>query len=158
MADVLVKFGSLTDGVECLFNGKGVKDDFKVKPGRYELLFRRNGYEPQVVEFVANISEGCTVEAPRKWEPLPVEVSLQELEDGVRCSLGHSEVFKTIRLTPGRSYEFRYQKDDCVGQRVKVFVEAGTTAVVPAPSFWKDKEDVNKLAEAEQFFAGGKLD
>lgn len=158
MADVLVKFGSLTDGVECLFNGERVKDDFKVKPGRYELLFKRNGYEPQVVEFVAHISEGCTVEAPRKWEPLPVEVSLQELEDGVRCFLGYSEVVKTVRLTPGRSYEFRYQKDDCVDQRVKVFVEVGTTAVVPAPSFWVDKEDVNKLAKAEQFFADGKLD
>lgn len=158
MADVLVRLGSLMDGVECLFNGERVKDDFKVKPGRYELLFKRNGYEPQVVEFVANISEGCTVEAPRKWDPLPVEVSLQELEDGVRCFLGHSEVVKTMRLTPGRSYEFRYQKDDCVDQRVKVFVEAGTTAVVPAPSFWVDTEDVNKLAEAERFFADGKLD
>ena len=157
-ADVLVKIGSLPAGVECLFNGERVKGDFKVKPGRYEALFKRNGYEPQGVEFVARISDGCTVEVPRRWNPLPVEVSLQKLEDGVRCFLGYSEVVKTVRLPPGRSYEFRYQKDDCVDQYVTVFVEAGTPAVVPVPSFWVDTEDVNKLARAERLFADGKLD
>lgn len=157
MSDVPVTLLSATDGVECLFDGKRVNGVFKVSPGRYELLFKRSGYEPQTVGFVANISEGCTVEAPRKWTPLPVEVSLPKLKDGVKCFLGGSEVSGTVKLPPGRQYEFLYRKDDCVDQHVKVLVEAGTSPVAPAPSFWVDTEDVKRLCEAERFLAEGKL-
>ena len=158
MADVLVKFGSLMDGVECLFNGERVKGDFKVKPGRYKLSFERKGYKPREVDFVANISEGCTVEVSHEWEPLPVEVSLPVLGDGVKCFLGDSGVDKTVSLTPGGPYNFRYQKDDCVDQQVEMYIKVGTPAVIPAPSPWVDTEDVRKLGEAEKSFAEDKLD
>ena len=158
MADVAIKLRRQMEGVECYFNGAQVRGEFKVKPGRYELMFKRDGYEPQFVEFVALLADGCTVEAPSKWEALPVEVSLRELEDGVKCFLGNSLVSRSIRLIPGKSYEFRYEKDDCVEQRVRLYVEVGREAEIPSPSFWVETEDVNRIREAEELFEKGKLD
>lgn len=157
MSDVAVRLEPMAEGVECLFNGERVNGEFKVKPGSYRLVFRRNGYEPQTVGFDAKISVGCTVEAPRRWNPLPVEIPLPGLEEGVRCYLGSSAVSGAVRLIPGETYEFRYQKDDCKDQIVKVFVDAATVAI-PAPSYWTDTVDVVKLSEAERLLAGGKLD
>ena len=159
MADVWVRIEGMTRGVECLFDGERVVGEFKVKPGRYGLAFRRNGYEAQTVDFTAGLAQGrIVVQAPRDWRPLPVEVSVRELEEGVRCYLGPSEVAKAVRLVPGRTYEFRYQKDDCVDQLVSVAVEAGTPSFIPRPSVWVAVADVERLASAEKAYSDGKID
>lgn len=158
MSDVLVKIEGATKGIKCVFNGEQVNGEFKVKPGSYSLVFKRDGYESQSFDFTAKLCDGCTVAVPREWSPLPVDVSVPTLDDDVKCYLGTSQVSKSVRLTPGKSYEFRYQKDDCEDQRVRVLVEAGTSAVVPGPSVWVDVADVKSLSVAEQLISEGKLD
>lgn len=158
MADVLVKLEGWTRGVECFLDGERIENEFKVKPGRYGLTLKKSGYEAQTVDLVAKIAQDCVVvEVPRNWVPLPAEVSVRELEEGVRCYLGASEVHKLVRLTPGRTYEFRYQKEDCVDQHVSVFVETGVPSVVPPPSAWVEIEDVVRLSKAESLYAEGKV-
>lgn len=158
MSDVLVKIEGATKGVKCVFNGEQVNGEFKVKPGNYSLVFKRDGYESQSFDFFAKLYDGCTVAVPREWSPLPVDVSVPVLDDDVKCYLGASQVSKSVRLTPGKSYEFRYQKDDCEDQRVMVLVEVGTPAVVPGPSVWVDVAAVKSLGIAEQLIPEGKLD
>lgn len=158
MSDVWVKIEGATKGVKCVFNGEQVNGEFKVKPGSYSLVFKRDGYESQSFDFTAKLCDGCTVTVPREWSPLPVDVSVPTLDDDVKCYLGTSQVSKSVRLTPGKSYEFRYQKDDCEDQRVRVLVEAGTSTVVPGPSVWVDVADVKSLGVAEQLISEGKLD
>ena len=158
MADVWVTIEGAAKGVKCVFNGGQVDGGFKVVPGSYSLVFKREGYESQSFAFTAKPCDGCTVTVPSVWSPLPVDVSVPDLDDDVKCFLGTSQVSRSVRLTPGKSYEFRYQKDDCEDQRVRVPVEAGTPAVVPGPSVWVDVADVKSLGIAEQLVSEGKLD
>ena len=157
-ADVVVKIGGAQKDVQCVFNGMPVKSEFKVKPGKYTLDFKRDGYESQAIGFQAALCDGCTVDVPLEWKPLPVSVSVPVLEAGVKCFLGSSEVVHELRLEPGRKYEFKYRKADCVDQSVELLVETGKPAVLQAPSAWTVSENVRTLEKAEQCLAAGKWD
>lgn len=155
MQDVVVRISGGANGVRRCFKGKEVGAEFTVKPGRYVIKFERDGYEAQNVGFVAELCDGCVVETPREWKVLPIEVRIPELELGVRCYLGVSEVARSVRVLPGQTYAFRYQKDDCEDQIVKVAAERGVTTAIPGPSAWIEVADVKKLVQAEQLAESG---
>ena len=65
--DVVVSVPPLDRGVSCHFEGSAVTGTIRLKPGRYSCIYRRRGYEDQIVRFEVRPSTPTTLPPPGAW-------------------------------------------------------------------------------------------
>lgn len=66
--DVAVAIPSLGFGVACYFEDAHVTGTIRLKPGSYSCVYRKRGYEDQVVRFVVRPSRPMTLPPPSAWK------------------------------------------------------------------------------------------
>ena len=65
--DVVVAVPALERGVFCHFEGSAVTGTIRLKPGRYSCIYRRRGYEDQLISFEVRPSTPMTLPPPGTW-------------------------------------------------------------------------------------------
>ena len=127
------------------FEKKWMSDAYVQVPGYEFVMLPRTAEEFDGKEFVVN---------PAKLVPLPVDVTVPALEEGVRCSINGQDVTKSVSLRPGE-YECIYSKADSVTQRMPFTVKLGEPFTLPKPKAWEPSGAMSLFSEAMSRFASG---
>ena len=130
----------LSDGVKCKIDGQERTSGGKTKlmPGEHSLEYSRLGYMTQTLTFTVELGRADVLPMPKDWKPLPVEITVPMLSDGVKCKIDGQERAsgEKIELKPGK-YSFEYRRLGYETQTSEITVTLGTPETVPPPGEWK---------------------
>ena len=136
---IKVKVPQLAPDVKCYFKDELRKTGttFTVRPGEYDVAYRRFGYKTQAIAFsVRKEKPEVSLPLPTAWEAEPVSVSLPSQDAGVTCRVDGKEFSSGQGLLPGR-HKYRYERKNYHSQDGEFSVSAGVERAVPAPGEWR---------------------
>ena len=130
----------LVDGVKCNVDGqvRTSSEKTKLMPGEHSLEYSRLGYMTQTLTFTVELGRADVLPMPKDWKPLPVEITVPMLSDGVKCKIDGQERAsgEKIELKPGK-YSLEYRRLGYETQTSEITVKLGTPETVPPPGEWK---------------------
>ncbi len=66
--DVAVHVPALDVGVTCLFEGSSISGSIRLKPGSYFCIYKKRGYEDQMIHFQVRFGQSMEIPPPSDWK------------------------------------------------------------------------------------------
>lgn len=145
--DVRVRVPNLEKGVSCHFEGTKVGTTLTLKPGSYSCVYRREGYQEQIIPFEVPFGMACTLPEPMAWTARPVPVSMAGIDADVVCLVDGRKVVSDLSLSPGE-HTCRYERLDYKPQEMPVSVVAAMPMSLPGPAEWEPSDGLKCLLSA----------
>ena len=136
---IRVTVPQLASDVKCYFNDEIRKQGatFTVRPGEYDVAYRRFGYKTQEIAFaVRKENPETALPMPSDWEAEPVSVGLPSLDEGVTCRVDGKAFSSGQGLLPGR-HTYRYERKNYLSQDGEFPVSPGVERRLPPPGKWE---------------------
>ena len=66
--DVAVHVPALDVGVTCMFEGSSISGSIRLKPGSYVCVYKKRGYEDQMIHFQVRFGQSMEIPPPSAWK------------------------------------------------------------------------------------------